>query len=489
MNYDTRQFEIGAIGLKETEIDTAHSESTRFLCASALLEGYPFRRMVLQRSKELCRGFAPEIGIDLELVMRVCKFMEARELGYYLIFFGLSLLALLIVFITRSTSILLLFLIAATAIQLYKTLDDRYRLLPFFTKEKFDPELIKNKFSADLTADEQASIPPADQNLIVYRDFTPFIGAGIDLNGWSFALDLDCAKEHMGSKLPIVTFELTELYSAIEQAIRSANFRGLQIKDFLYVSGADIRDDRTILPQLLSCPITRVPADIMARYSAASDTRVRHYQWIRILSWSNELVVSYFLRFAIQGQNLFIELNRYLLTPLNFQYREVDAIRSLTWRNMLGLIIASPFSALFSIAYAWVALLNKLSDGLSQATGGATRKRKRLVQENPLYNYGADTSLRGQVASQKYMRYFQKLDFELYIKVVEREILDTIIDFLDSHNIDVSQIRERQTTILNSGVFVQGGNVNAQTMAVGSSAQATTNQISDSIRRFTSADK
>jgi hypothetical protein len=59
-----------------------------------------------------------------------------------------------------------------------------------------------------------------------------------------------------------------------------------------------------------------------------------------------------------------------------------------------------------------------------------------------------------------------------YTKVLERVILSSIITFLDAHHIDTSDLRERQTMILNSGIIVQGGDVKAESLAVGVGAQA-----------------
>jgi len=75
-----------------------------------------------------------------------------------------------------------------------------------------------------------------------------------------------------------------------------------------------------------------------------------------------------------------------------------------------------------------------------------------------------------------YLHYFQKFDREMYVKILDNELLETLLSFLDEHNIDTSQLRERQTTILNNGIFVQGGNVEGDSIAVGHGAKATTNQ-------------
>ncbi len=109
---------------------------------------------------------------------------------------------------------------------------------------------------------------------------------------------------------------------------------------------------------------------------------------------------------------------------------------------------------------------------MNQVFDSEGRERRRRIRTSPLYNYGTDTALRQQLSSNRYVHYFQKLDGDFYSKVLERTILDEIVSFLDEHDIDTSDIRERQTTILNSGIIVQGGDVNAETLAVGSGAKA-----------------
>ncbi|MBI2402246.1 MAG: hypothetical protein HYV20_05830, partial [Gemmatimonadetes bacterium] len=64
------------------------------------------------------------------------------------------------------------------------------------------------------------------------------------------------------------------------------------------------------------------------------------------------------------------------------------------------------------------------------------------------------------------------MDKEMYQKAFDRQVLDTMVDFLDARHIDVSDLRDREAVILNTGVIVQGGDVTAQTLAVGTGAQA-----------------
>jgi hypothetical protein len=60
-------------------------------------------------------------------------------------------------------------------------------------------------------------------------------------------------------------------------------------------------------------------------------------------------------------------------------------------------------------------------------------------------------------------------------QMLEGEILNTIVEFLEDHDIDTSDVKDRRTMILNSGIIVHGGDVNAQALAVGQQATATQN--------------
>ena len=92
------------------------------------------------------------------------------------------------------------------------------------------------------------------------------------------------------------------------------------------------------------------------------------------------------------------------------------------------------------------------------------------------FDYGAVSSLRTWVSTARYGLYFQKLDHQMIIKVVEKQIIEGITLFLEEHNIDTSDIREQQEVILNEGVLLQGGSLRAGVVAVGSGAKASVEQ-------------
>ena len=62
------------------------------------------------------------------------------------------------------------------------------------------------------------------------------------------------------------------------------------------------------------------------------------------------------------------------------------------------------------------------------------------------------------------------LDKEMYLKVLEKNILDSILTFLEENDVDVSELKQRQSIILNNGVIVSGGSMTTQNLSVGTGA-------------------
>ena len=74
--------------------------------------------------------------------------------------------------------------------------------------------------------------------------------------------------------------------------------------------------------------------------------------------------------------------------------------------------------------------------------------------------------------SNRYRRYFQFADRDMYGKILDQEIFDAVRIFLAEHEIDTSDFEERQLAVLNYGVLVTGGRLEADSLAVGAQAQS-----------------
>ncbi len=468
-------------------VSMSADETTRLLCASALTGGRGFRKKVLDCYEESYRAPAPEVGVDIGLVAQVCKFVENREKRYDWFFLLIGVVAAIVASVAPVLGVAVaVFGFAVLFAQ--KNFQQQGFLKRYFERGKFDAPSVRANLAAPLSGEIMAGFPVADQNLVVYQGFTPFVGAGSNLGGWSFTVDLAKPRDsglEAGPPPRPVPFQSDELYAAIDGAINSLSLERLNVRDFCFVNGGEIREDRSVLPQVYGRPVQRLDDDAAAGYRTSSDSRIRHYQWISISDWGNELVMSYFLRCAVRGSSLFVEINRFLLTPLSDACHSIDKSSGWDWRQKVAVAFGSLIAGPVWAVRAALLILGRLMQLPQRLFNTRDRTRRLQIERNPLYNYGAETSIRQSFSSPHFHHYFQKLDGDFYTKVLEHEILDAIVTFLDEHDIDTSEIRERRALILNSGIIVQGGDVTAESLAVGAGATAVKTQSAERPRKAT----
>ena len=267
-----------------------------------------------------------------------------------------------------------------------------------------------------------------------------------------------------------------ELYDYLNDSLRSLHLDGIYIEEKLFVSGKDIRNDKRFLADPYGRPYTKVDPLLIQSFIENPTQSIRHYKCIQVVDWKGELIVSIFLRLLKLNRNLFVEASYFLLTPLREHYHSVDSINlKPTWRQQFGLLLDS--SAFMSIMWVLSPLIVYYTISTPLRRWFRRKHIRRLIMEKSDFDYGALASIRGGACDLEYRRYFQKLDKEMYMKILERQILDSIIEFLDRRNIDTSDLKERQTTILNNGVIVSGGSVEVDNLAVGERARTVVTRL------------
>ncbi len=461
-------------------MDPKGTETTRYLVASAFLPGAWFRRRVLDHVRARPIAHAPEVGFDLPLVADACAYAERRQARYDAVLVGLAAsccVAIAVVFnaIPRPEPVvflLLQFYWIAIIVRLHQRGSELALLRTYCRKDAFDPEAVARLVGRQ-ARDGQRGRSGA-QNLVVYNAFTPFVGSGIGLGDWSFDVDLSRGKETietLGKKAEVLPFAIEALYERVDQGLADLEIPGTAVCDAIYVRGRDIRDDRYVLPDRYSRPLGHVDPRMVRHFMGKSGSRVRHYKWIQVHDWGSELVVSYFLRLSRRGSHsLFVEVSKYVLPPLHASLCAVDSLLDDEWRQVALLALRELSLLPATLLAAWTRTLLRVSEVLVRLLGVEARAYRRQIDRNVLYDYGARTSLREQLTSGFYSHFFQKMDQEMYVKVVETRLLDTLIDFLDEHDVDTTELRSRQTTILNQGTLV--GSVRAEVVAIGPGAKA-----------------
>lgn len=486
------------------------SNTTRYLCAAAQTDR-GFRNQLLEKVlDEEHRAISAPEGVDLAAVLRHCLSAKRRKLWLNISVGILFLLAwnstyrqLLYwnpyfygtAFTAFFQSILGAFatpwFFAAWVCVLMETWITRYRVIAkSLLKQNYNPDRVKISPRQETRLRRQLAEIVDNQagNVAVYSGFSPFVGAGTDIGGWSFTLNLDKPKEKMGTAQSPEPFEVQELYGRIEQDIRRLHIAEVSIQDRLFINGQGIREDERFLPDRFQRPLSSVDTETVAKFVGGQSEEVRHYKCFRVIGWRGEIVLSAFLRLVKLRQNLFIEASYFFLPPLKEQYRQIDSLQPKpTGRQLLNLVGETLVRTLFLFPFAIVLAIQDLLQPINRWSQRGSKRR--LIRENPIFDYGAETSIREIAASNQFSHYFQKLDKDMYVKIIERQILDSIVGFLDEHNIDTSDLQARQETILNNGVIVNGGSIDAQNLTVGERAKSAINNVNQAVSSVTSSTK
>lgn len=186
-------------------------ETTRYLCGAAYTDS-GFRDAVLNRGRETFRARAPEVGVDVGMVIAHCRRALRSKAIRDLVICAPSVVLVLFVAVSLDsggiealpTGIAILCWLAATVVTAFEgfSLDGvmrRQLTREGFRRQKNRPDPLRDS-----------------GNVVVYSGFSPFVGAGSDLGGWSFAIDLERAKEGAAAR-PLRPFELADLYQHIDR--------------------------------------------------------------------------------------------------------------------------------------------------------------------------------------------------------------------------------------------------------------------------------
>lgn len=334
---------------------------------------------------------------------------------------------------------------------------------------------IKNEFILlGLSSKVSGTMEPENQNVVCYSGYLPFVGYGIDIGGWSFTIDIDKGKKDITGKYMVPqSFETRDLYNELGQEISALNIPGLSISNKIFVNGRLLRGDQDLLPDRFQQPTSSLSDEKINHYIDASETKGRFYKVIQVVEWEGDLVLSILIRFKKTDTSLFVELNQFLLPPIREEYKWLSGEKE-WWKfsdyaqMLLSSFIVAPFNGLMSVFRVFT-YINELFD-----FGKEEKAKRKIVENTPDYDYGATTSFREYLMQGNYTQHFQKLDKEMYAKMIEKRILNAIQDFLDAADINTSEFKEREANILNNGVIVSGGNIQTDNLAVGKNAQVKT---------------
>ncbi|MGW1598883.1 hypothetical protein [Streptomyces sp. NPDC002343] len=331
-----------------------------------------------------------------------------------------------------------------------------------------------------------------DGNVTVYSGYAPYVGYTATSSQWSLAVPLLPAenavglRSHPAGPRPFTTVDivghLRERLRSVaapetDGAARTAEeeaLASLTVEDRVFVNGTTIGTDDRFTSTTTLAPVTQLPAETVEKIMLRPTGTVRHCLAVHVPMWGGDVVPSTFLHLATVGSTLHLHIDHHVLGPVRAAYHVVDRLDgSLSAAGKRGLLANA-------VLHTGPALVSAPFRALRHARFDARRLRRMgdeltAIEQDPLYDYGARVSVRELALSPDYHNYFQVLDAQRIISLVERHTFAAVRDFLDSHGYDTTDFRAQQQTILNQGLIQQGGTSIIGNQAIGAGATATQN--------------
>jgi hypothetical protein len=484
------------------------SEIQRLCLAKVITSGTWLRKAIINEARDPALAPALEIGLDKREIVLLCNHIEDEENLYRTAF---TLILALIAFVwlasrgeffslidwsTVGAAITLLGAACIVAGIRQARAEARLRQVSPHSFRRSGPTVRNGAQKFDMCC-----VGEPDQNVVLYRNFSPFDFAGIPLGGWSLVIDT----EKRTSVPPPEAAELSigELEHRIRKAVSNQLLSRAEYRELLVLNGKDsnilpyeVRDRRIhdagfsleqdpniwwdksarrpssdYVP--VFAPQVRLSAEQVRDVAAQHPEKARRYLWFAIAAFGEQIVLSYFLRIRIDKRILFVEHNRYLLGPVpdttwrvNYRHEPQHDFTSNAARGLLFGPVELVIQPFLWIKHAIVE---------ARWTQGGNVDTYIWAQRHGFQlNKGAAPSLRRYMMDDSFAHFYQKSDVDGLVKAVDVLILEELATSLEEQGIDVADLRNKETTIYNSGILVQSGDVTAQALAVGQGASAKT---------------
>ncbi|MEV4294269.1 hypothetical protein [Microbispora rosea] len=316
----------------------------------------------------------------------------------------------------------------------------------------------------------------------VHSGYRPFVGSGRSLTEWSFAQRLikkqTLMAEDAGKEFEKRPFGTRDLVAYLEERITNladesdpeTRLNGLTVKHRIFVEGVNAKQ---YLAELLGEPDRHRLEQIMADPSAVG----RHYLTCQVESWGGEIVTTVYVHVSLQGRTLYLQFCACALppTPRDYQFIEeagriqiIDFMRAVLVHLIdVPELIRAP-RRILSLPRRLVAAIFNRTDRASALRRGRDVGAEMSLREP---DEAEDDELARLLRSEEELEesYFQLADIRKHTKIIERQLIAAVTDFLSAHDVDTSEFEARVTAILNQGVINTGsGTVNANGSAIGS---------------------
>lgn len=487
--------------------------STRLVCAK-LYEGGLFSAYEILNSikRRPFKGKSPEFELDIDKIIQHAETAFTHHMQYTLIAIILSFMAL--ISYRFNTTLSSVFAISAICLLSLKHIWDRYIAFKHFSKESYDEDynlkkhldesnLIKVLTKSFCEFLIRNNIKPEkdegkNQNVVIFGDYFPFLGAGKRTRNWNFVTDLSKPKKNLESLLEsqnneekesiINELSVRELYEVVYERIKNKNLPNLSYKFILFADG-NKEDELGFLLNDRKKPCTYIenldlltdksedksraniqPESIESLFEICKEGIFKDYRTYLNISHHDKnrsTLFSTFLRFSKIEKELFAECSFYVLTPIDESIYNIDRLpkkyRFFVIKSVLvtvSLVLAymmlsgSIIPVLVLFVYSILPLVIMFNNRFKE------REYKidiEQIKRGEPHNYGLLRTFREAIASPDYKNYFSAQDIILIQNTLENAIVDSVADLLDAKGIDTSFIRSEMISFINKGIMQFGG--------------------------------
>lgn len=509
----------------ETNKDKIDPRSTRLVCAKlyegGLLCSYKIFRSVIQKP---FKGKSPEFELDIDKIAQHAEAAFTHHIQYTLITIVFSFLALI-----SDTTLSFIFSISAICLLSLKRVWDRDIAIKNFSKGSYNSEYNLNKSSDEsnvikgflktfcnwmirnnITSEKSKE---KDQNVVIFGDYFPFLGAGKKTRNWNFVTDLSKPKKGLDSLVESQNnkekgnktseLSLKELYEAVYKRISAKSLPNLSYKFILFADG-NKEDEINILlkdrlkpcshheklqaftDQLVNKSMENAqPEDIESFFEICEEGIFKDYRTYFNISHHDKnrsTLLSTFLRFSKIENELFAECSFYVLTPIDENIYNIDKLPSnnsfFTIKSIFvtaGLIIIyilfSQLPYIGSVIPAFILFIFAVRPLVEILINRAKETDYNIdieeVKRGEPHNYGLLKTFRETISSPDYKNYFSAQDIILIQNTIENAIIDSVADLLDAKGIDTSFIRSEMVSFINKGIMQFGGKMENSQVAFG----------------------
>ncbi|WP_158806377.1 hypothetical protein [Streptomyces sp. NRRL WC-3774] len=457
------------------------NRATRDACTIPHFNEFMCELFIERLLRDNLHAVVPSVGIDFVPVLQNCLDArcrrQARDLRLFLVTLCGSAVSLALFGAVGSLpGLAFLVVVALTAYCIvHKDLVDRRTAVQRLGGNR--PTRLASEWASRWVASRVAVIQQTQGgNLSVYKDYSPFQGFGSSLSAWSLTTPL--RPEQNDSAKPTTEFTAEELTEHVKGDLEGLHHSGhraedTRIEDRVFVNGKNLpatwlhRDEAGL--KRSRRPVARIGETELQGIMDSPGGTVRHYLCAHTSSWEGEVVTSTFLHVSVESKTLYIDCRQTILGPVRLHPMAREILNG-TFPRTTEIIGEAALLTL-----PWLLLAPFRAFNRWHTDHRLEKKRERELREadrDPAYDYSSWFSLRELVDTGTFSNFFQNLDADRQSKTAQRNILVSIVDFLDSHGVDTSEFRKQQTSILNHGVLQLGGVSNVNNQAVGPGSKA-----------------